>query len=122
MTTTTSFARTSVIAFASGLIALATPAFAAAADDALPQTAVNVAHTDFTSAKAIGHLKAQVRRAAFKICVPDGNVMTMPADQRKCYETAVNGGLAQIASRQEQALRSTTVNVASVQGDIQPAH
>jgi UrcA family protein len=121
--TTTKFARTTVLlAVASGLLAMTAPAFAQS-DDAVPQGKLNVAGTDFTSAKAVDHLKARVRRLAFEICVPNGNsAITMAADERKCYETAVNNGLAEIASKQQQALRATTVDVASAQTETHSSH
>ncbi len=123
MTNTTKFARTSVlIALASSLLAITAPAFAAS-DDAVPQGTLNVAGTDFTSAKAVDHLKARVRRIAFEICVPNGNSsFAMAPDERKCYDTALNSGLTQIASKQQQALRATTVNMASAQGETRSNH
>jgi UrcA family protein len=123
MTNTTKFARTSVlIALASSLLAIAAPAFAAS-DDAVPQGTLNVAGTDFTSAKAVDHLKVRVRRIAYEICVPNGNgAAIMAPDERKCVETAVNNGLAQIASKQQQALRGTTVNMASAQTETHSNH
>ncbi len=122
--TTTKIARTSVlIALASSLLAITAPAFAAQNDDALPQGTLNVAGTDFTSAKAVDHLKARVRHVAFAICVPNGNsAFAMAPDERKCYDTALNSGLTQIASKQQQALRATTVNMASAQGETRYNH
>jgi UrcA family protein len=122
--TNTKFARTgALIALASGLLAITAPAFAAQNDDVLPQGTLNVAGTDFTSAKAVDHLKARVRRIAFEICVPNGNSsFAMAPDERKCYDTALNSGLTQIASKQQQALRATTVNMASAQGETRSNH
>ena len=125
MTHFTTIARTgTLIAIASSLLALTAPAFAAPIDeDALPQATLNVAGTDFTSAKAVDHLKARVRRTALEICVPDGDTrMPMATDQRQCYNTAIRNGLAQIESKQQLAMRKTTVNVASAQTDTHPAH
>lgn len=117
MTHFTMIARTTtLLAVASGLLAVTAPAFAAPTEDALPQGKLNVAGTDFTSVKAVNHLKARVRRIAFEICVPDGNrSVVLATDQQKCYDTAIQNGLAQIASKQEQAQRATTVNMASAQ-------
>lgn len=122
--TNTKFARTgALIALASGLLAITAPAFAAQNDDVLPQGTLNVAGTDFTSAKAVAHLKTRVRHIAFAICVPSGNNMVaMAPDERKCYDTALNSGLAQIASKQQQALRGTTVDMASAQGETRSNH
>jgi UrcA family protein len=122
--TTTKFARTSVlIALASSLLAITAPAFAAQNDDAVPQGTLNVAGTDFTSAKAVDHLKARVRRMAYEICVPNSNgAAIMAPDERKCVETAVNNGFAEIASKQQQALRATTVNMASAQTETHSNH
>jgi UrcA family protein len=121
--TTTKIARTSaLIALASSLLAITAPAFAAN-DDALPQGTLNVAGTDFTSAKAVDHLKARVRRMAYEICVPNGTgAAIMAPDERKCVETALNSGLTQIASKQEQALRGATVNMASAQTETRSNH
>lgn len=128
MTNTTKIARTpafrtgALLALASGLLAFAAPAFAQN-DDVVPQSKLNVASTDFTSAKAVDHLKARVRRVAFQICVPDGQSLApIPADQRKCINTAMHNGMAQIDSKQQQAMRATTVNMASAQTDTHPAH
>jgi UrcA family protein len=124
MTNTTKFARTSaLIALASSLLAITAPAFAASNDDPLPQGTVNIAGTDFTSVKAVDHLKARVRRVAFEICVPNASgAVIMAPDERKCYETALTNGLTQIASKQQEALRATTVNMASAQGETHSNH
>jgi UrcA family protein len=123
MTITATIARTSILlAAASSLFALTVPAVAAPLDDPLPQASVNVAHTDFTSPKSVRQLKARVRRTAKEICVTNDSPMPMLADERACFDTAMHGALAQIDSKQQQAMRKTTVNVASAQIDSHPAN
>ncbi len=122
MTPSITIARPALFTVAAGLFALTAPAVAAPVDDALPQGTLNIAGTDFTSAKAVDHLKARVRRMAYQICVPDGSSrLPIPTDQSKCVDTAISNGLAQIAGKQEQALRAITVTVAAAQIDTHPA-
>jgi hypothetical protein len=60
---------------------------------------------------------------AYEICVPNGNSgVIMAPDERKCVETAVTNGFAEIASKQQQALRTTTVNMASAQTETHSNH
>ena len=88
----------------SGCIALSAPAFAAD-NDTPPSGAVAVNGTDFTSPRAVAHLKGRVRRVAMDICVPNsGGRIPMSLDEQRCYQTAVKDGFSQIASRHEQAL------------------
>ncbi len=107
---------------ASGFLAMTPPAFAAD-DDNIPQARLNVAGTDFTSAKAIAELKSRIRRTALDICTTrsDGKTLMSP-DQRKCYDTAMHTGLAQIEGRQLAALRQTTTNIAAAQPEEHLTH
>jgi UrcA family protein len=123
MTRLTNLARASVLlALASSALAL-TPAAFAAADDDLPQARLNITGTDLTSAKSVAHLKSRVRHTAFDICAPDWDGKSlMSMDQRKCYDTALQNGMAQIESKRLEALRKTSPDMASAQPREQHAH
>lgn len=104
--------RTGILAgLALGCIALSAPAFAAESD--VPQAAISVRGVDFNSPRAVAHLKGQLSRVAMDICAPnlDGRLL-MSTDERTCYETARKDGLAQIDSREQQAMRDHAVRLA----------
>ncbi len=110
-----------LITLASGFLALTSPAFAAADDD-VPQATLNVAGTDFTSDKAIAHLTNRIRHTARQICSPDWDGKSLSPDERKCYDTAMKTGLAQIESKRMAALRRTSPAMASAQPEEHQAH
>lgn len=124
MTRFITIARTStLIAVASSLLAMTAPAFAAPSDDSLPQGTLNVAGIDFTSPKAVAHLKARVRHLAFDICVPDGDArQPLTTDRRECLATAIRNGLAAVDTKQELAMRNKPVDVAAAQIETHPSH
>ena len=113
-------------AFASAALTLTPPAFAstqpALTDDGVPQATLNVAGVDFTSAKAVAHVKNQVRRTARAICAPDSDGTPLTTDQRKCIDTALHTGFAQVDSKNMAALRRTSTDVAAAQPEERPAH
>ncbi len=107
-------ARTATFAglVATGL-ALSAPAFAADSD-APPQGTLTLHGADLTSPRAVAQLKRQLHHVAMTICTPNsGGRIFMSHDEQKCYDTAVNDGLAQINNRQQQALRDRTVRLAA---------
>ncbi len=112
----TAAARTGLfLTIAASFLAMTPPAFAAD-DDAVPQSVLNVAHTDFTSAKSVAQLKQHVRHVAYGICTADSDGRAlMSTDQRKCYETAMRSGLAQIETKRVAALRQSSPALASAQ-------
>lgn len=114
MTKTFTFVRTASLALiATGLLSLA-PAAQAADGDQAPQAELNIAGTDFSSAKAVDHLIARLHRVALDICLADGQQTTaMSEDQRTCVATAVKTGLAQIESKRQQAMRDTSGRLAA---------
>jgi UrcA family protein len=100
-----------------GCIVWSAAAFAADGD-VVPQGKVAVHGADFTSPRDVAHLQRQVERVARNICLGQpGERGLVSHDQRVCYDTAVNDGLAQIASRQQQALRDRSVRLAASQAD-----
>ena len=96
-----------------GCIVWSAAAFAADSD-AVPTGAIALHGADFTSPRAVAHLKRQVRHVAMDICAPSavGRTFMSPSEQA-CYETAVNDGLKQIDGRQQQALRDRSVRLAA---------
>ena len=108
------------LALASGFLTLTPPAFAA---NDVPQAMLNAAGIDFSSAKAVTHVQNQVRRIALQICAPDWDYQgPLAPDRRKCIDTAVHNGFAQIASKRMDALRRTTVDMAAAQLEENPTH
>jgi UrcA family protein len=100
-----------------GCIVWSAAAFAADSD-ALPQGIVAVHGADFTSPRAVAHLKRQVERVATNICLDQpADLGFVSRDERACYDTAVNDGLAQINRRQQQALRDRPVRLAASQAN-----
>lgn len=98
-------------------VALSVPAFAADADG-LPQGTIALHGADFASPRAVAHVTRQLRLVATNICTaPANGQIFMSSDQRACYDTAMKDGLAQIATRQQQALRDRAVRLA----DSRPA-
>ena len=123
MTRLTTIVRASVLlAVASGILAATPPAFAAGNED-VPQAKLNVAGVDFTSPKAVAHLKTEVRHTALEVCGYDWTDKgAMSIDTRKCYDAALQGGFAQIDSKQQQALRDNAVKMASAQPQDRRTH
>ena len=106
---------------AAGCIALTPSAFAASSDDPVPQTRLSVAGTDFTSQSSVAHLKIRLRHAAIAVCAPDWDGRQLLAvDERRCYDKAVDNGLAQVESKQQDAMRKATVNMADAQPQERP--
>lgn len=98
-------------------------AFAAAGDDLPPQARLNIAGTDFTSLKAVAHLKSRVNRTAIEVCASDWDrKRMMTSEESRCYDKALNNGMAQIEFRRQDALRKTTVNMAVAQPIKHPDH
>lgn len=120
MTKTFTIVRTATLGLiAAGFVAGAVPAMAAT--DPVPQAELNVAGTDFTSAKAVDRLITRLHRIATEICAPDSDARTpMNDDQRTCYDTAVKTAMAQINSKREQAMRETGVHVAAAESAAKP--
>jgi UrcA family protein len=114
MTQTFSIVRIAALALiASGFVTMVPAAHAAQADQ-VPQGELNVAGTDFTSAKAVDHLIARLHRVARDICLPDNDAKTLLSDdERKCVNTALASGLAQIETKRQLALREAGVHVAA---------
>ncbi len=116
-------ARTSILAgLVTGGLALSAPAFAAD-DDAPPHAAMSVKGVDFTSPHAIEHLKHQLKRVAQGICMPNtsGHVLYSP-DELACYAAAVKNGMAQIDSREQEAVRDHTIRFAASRADATSAN
>jgi len=113
MTKTFTLIRTASLAvIATGFVALA-PLAHAAEGDQVPQAEMNIAGTDFTSAKAVDHLVSRLHRVAIDLCVPDGQqIGAMTGDQRACVAAAVKTGMAQIDSKRQQALRDSAERLA----------
>ena len=114
MTKTFNFVRTaSLTVIATGFVALA-PLAHAAEGDQIPQAEINIAGTDFTSAKAVDHLVSRLHRVAIDLCVPDRQlIVAMTGDQRACVAAAVKTGLAQIDSKRQQARRDSAERLAA---------
>ncbi len=106
-------ARTTAVAgLVFGSIALSAPALAADGD-ALPHGALVISGTDFTSPDAVARLKRKLNRIAKDICgAQSSGGIIMSRSEQACYDTAVTDGLAQIDSRQQQAIRDRTVRLA----------
>jgi UrcA family protein len=123
MTTTSTILRTSALAMiASGFLALSVPALAADADH-VPQGAINATGTDYTSTRSVDHLVKRLHRVALDICAPDrAGPATMTDGERGCYETAIRSGMTQIDSKRQQAMRATSVHVATAQPAATAAH
>ena len=102
-------ARTAAIAAS---LALTAPAFAAETDSP-PQATVALHGADLTSPRAVAQLKHRLHRVAMDICTPhaSGSIF-LSRDERECYDTAMHSGLAQIDSRQQQAIRDRAVRLA----------
>ena len=114
MTKTFTLVRAATLALvATGFVSLAP--LAHAADDApVPQAEINIAGTDFTSAKAVDHLIIRLHHVALDICVPDSDQKsTLGDDQRTCVQTVLKSGLAQIETRRQQAMRDSTARLAT---------
>jgi UrcA family protein len=109
----TTLARAAAFAgLVSGCVALSAPAFAQDAD-ALPQGALVIRGVDFTSPKAVAHLKRRLDHLAMNICTPQSSGHTfLSHDEQACYDTALKNGLAQIDSHQEQAMRDQAQKLA----------
>jgi UrcA family protein len=98
-----------------GCIVWSAAAFAADSD-APPQGRITVREVDFTSARAVAHLKQRLRHVAMDACMPNaGGRIVMTRDEQACYDTALKDGLAQIESRRQQALRERSVRLADTQ-------
>ncbi|KUR73376.1 UrcA family protein [Novosphingobium sp. FSW06-99] len=123
MTKTFSIVRTAAATLiASSLFVLAPVAQAAEADQA-PQAELNIAATDFTSQKAVDHLIARLHRVALDICAPNLDPKVgLNDDERACLNKALKSGLAQIDSKREEAMRETSVHVATALPVETPVH
>jgi|GEM_PF-1202381 len=123
MTKTSTILRTSVLAMiATGFFAIATPGYAAD-DDQVPHGEINVAGIDFASAKAVNHLITRLHRVALDICAPDAsNRSAMTYDERKCVDAAVKTGMLQIDNKRQEALRASSVHVATAQPAATSGH
>jgi UrcA family protein len=116
MTKTFTFARTATLALVASAVITLAPAAHAADGDQAPQAEMNVAGTDFTSAKAVDHLITRLHRVALDICVQQGDPHAlMSDDERACVNAAIKSGLAQIDSKRQEAMRETAVHVATAQ-------
>lgn len=123
MTSARSGTRTSLLlAIAASFLAVPAMAYAAG-DDVVPQATLHAAGTDFTSSQSVTSLKRKLRQTAYHICSPNWDGKTiLSGDERKCYDTALHNGMAQIDSKQMEARRQTTTDMASAQPQEHPTH
>ena len=112
--TTFTLARTiAATLIASAFVTLA-PVAQAETPDQLPRAEINIKTTDFSSTKAVARLVSQLHRVALEICMPDSLRMApITSDEIACVDTAFKSGMAQIDSREQQALRDSKINVAT---------
>ena len=121
MTKTFSNVRIAAVALlVSGFVAVA-PAAHAADEGTLPSFQLKISATDFSSPTSVDHLVRRVRHLALNVCTEDSPYQQgLNAEQRTCYDTAVKNGLAQIEARQQEAMRATSVHMASAQPETAP--
>jgi UrcA family protein len=112
MTQTFTLVRSASLAMIATACVMLAPA-ARAADEQVPQGELNIAGTDFTSARAVDHLIARLHRVATDICVTEARAPFTTDDQRTCIKTAINSGMVQIEARRQQAMRDTATRLAA---------
>ncbi len=96
----------------SGCVVWSAASFAADYD-AVPHGTMALHGADFASPVVVARLKHRLDRIATDMCMGDtGSQNYTSRSERACYDTAVKDGLAQIASRQQQAMRERTVRLA----------
>ncbi len=127
MTTFNTFVKTSVIsAVALMSLAGAGPAFAASTDEGqVPQAMMSSYGTDFTSPAAVKQLQKKASRVAKTICYGDDDPIHATSSQQDCYATAIKTAFAQIETKRQIALGTssgTLVASQSLHSTVRTAH